>query len=125
MNDVFNESLLEQNTTQKGWVDKKITKLEFEINNSKEYKVEVIWDSAVYANKAKRHLSGLYYLVAWKRYFEEENTWKLSSIVQYLKKLISSFHKKHPEKSIATFPLINFAPPMARSTFKQTSPTTK
>ena len=49
-------------------------KLEFEASDSKEYKVEVIQDSAVYANKAKGHLPGLYYMVAWKRYSKEENT---------------------------------------------------
>ena len=67
-------SVLEQDITRKERVDKKITKLEFKVGNSKEYKVEAIWDSAVYANKAKSHLLGLYYLVAWKRYIEEENT---------------------------------------------------
>ena len=65
-------SLLEQNTTKKGRVDKKI--MELEVGNRKEYKVEAIWDSAVYANKAKSHLLGLYYLVACKRYLEEKNT---------------------------------------------------
>ena len=57
-------SLLEQNINKKGRVDKKITELEFEADNSKEYKVEAIRDIAVYANKAKGHLPGLYYLVA-------------------------------------------------------------
>ena len=32
--------LLEQNTTKKGRVDKKVTELEFEAGNSKEYKVK-------------------------------------------------------------------------------------
>ena len=36
-------SLLEQNTTKKEWVDKNVT--EFEFGNSKEYKVEAIWNS--------------------------------------------------------------------------------
>ena len=31
----------------------------FEALDSKEYKIEIIWDSAVYANKAKSHLPGL------------------------------------------------------------------
>ena len=43
-------------------VDEKVT--EFEADNSKEYKVEIIEDSAVYSNKAKDHLLGLYYLIA-------------------------------------------------------------
>ena len=50
--------------TRKRQVDKKITKLEFEAGNSKEYKIQAIWDSAVYASKAKNDLLGLYYLVA-------------------------------------------------------------
>ena len=44
-------------------MDKKVTKLEFKANNSKEYKVEAIRDSTVYANKVKSYLPGLYYLV--------------------------------------------------------------
>ena len=68
--------MLEQDTIKKMRVDKKVTELEFKVGNSKEYKVEAIWDSTVYANKAKGYLPKLYYLVAWKRYFEEKNTWK-------------------------------------------------
>ena len=45
-------------------MDKKVTKLKFKAGNSKEYKAKVIWDSAVYTNKAKSYLSGLYNLVA-------------------------------------------------------------
>ena len=44
-------------------MDKKVTKLEFEDGDSKEYAMEAIWDRAVYANKAKSHLPGLYYLI--------------------------------------------------------------
>ena len=74
-------SLLEQDTTKKGQMDENVTELEFEAGNSEEYEVEAIWDSAVYANEAKGHLSGLYYLVAWKKYPKEESTWESSSIV--------------------------------------------
>ena len=42
-------------------------------NNSKEYEIKVIWNCAVYAKKSESHLPGLYYLVAWKGYPEEEN----------------------------------------------------
>ena len=56
-------SLLEQKTTKKEPMDKNI--IEFEAaSNNKEYKVNVIWDSSVYANKAKGHVPSLYYLVA-------------------------------------------------------------
>ena len=53
-------------------MDKKVTELK--AGNSKEYKVDKIWNSAVYANEAEGYLPGLYYLVVWKRYLEEENT---------------------------------------------------
>ena len=61
-------------------------------NESGEYKVEAIWDSAVYAREWKSgYLPGLYYLVSGKGYPEEENTWEPASAVQYLRKLISLF----------------------------------
>ena len=54
-------SLLEYDTTKKG---REFLLPEFELgNDNKEYKVEAIRDSAVYAKKADRHLPGLYYLV--------------------------------------------------------------
>ena len=56
-------------------MDKRVTKLEFKAGNSKEYEVETIWDSAVYArNPESGQLPGLYYLIAWKGYSKEENT---------------------------------------------------
>ena len=119
---MFHVLLLEQDTTKKGGVSKKVPELDAGNKNSKEYKVETIWDSAVYANKSESgHLPGLYYLVAWKGYPEEENTWEPLSAVQHLKKLISSFHKDHPEKPAVTSSPINSAPPMARPTVKPTA----
>ena len=94
--------------------------MEFEAGNGKKYKVEAIWDNTVYANKAKSHLLGLYYLIAWKKYPEKENTWELSFTVLYLKKLINSFYKKHLEKPTATFLPINFTLLIARPTVKPT-----
>ena len=58
-------------------MDKKTAeKLEFEAGgNNEEYKVEGICDSAVYARKSEAgHLLGLYYLVSWKSYHEDEST---------------------------------------------------
>ena len=44
-------------------------------DNSGEYKMEAIRDSAVYAKESESgHLQGFYYLVSWKEYPEEENT---------------------------------------------------
>ena len=110
-------SLLEQDTTRKERVEKV---LELDAgDNSEEYEVEAIRDSAVYAMESESgYLPGLYYLVAWKGYPEEENTWEPVSAVQHLRKLISSFHKDHPEKPTATSPPVNSAPPMARPTVK-------
>ena len=62
---MFHVLLLEQNTTRKGRMSEKVPKLNAGNQNSKEYKVEAIWDSAVYINKWESgHLPGLYYLVA-------------------------------------------------------------
>ena len=75
MHDVFHMSPLEQDTTRKEQVDKQMIELELEAGNSKEYKVEAIWNSAVYASKSESgQLAGLYYLVGWKRYPKEKNT---------------------------------------------------
>ena len=99
--------------------------LEFKAADSKEYKMEVIWNNAVYANKAKSYLLKHYYLVIWKSYPEKKNTWEFLSVVQYFKKLISYFHKKHLEKQTTTFPPIDSPLPMARPIVKQIRPITK
>ena len=73
IHDVFHVSLLEQDTTRKERVDEQVTELE--AGDSEEYEVEAIRDSAVYASESESgQLPGLYYLVAWKGYSEEENT---------------------------------------------------
>ena len=59
-------SLLEQNITRKGRIDKKIRQMEFDVDNDDngEYKVEAIWKSTVYARESKSgHLPSFYYLV--------------------------------------------------------------
>ena len=88
-------------------MDKIISKLEFEANNSKEYKVETIWNCAIYANKAKIHLPGLYYLVVWKRYPEEENTWEplYSSVPKKAEQFLS---QKTLEKANSNFSIYWF-----------------
>ena len=64
VHNVFHMSLLEQDTIKKGQVSKAVPKLDAGNKNSKEYEIEAIWDSIVYANKSESgHLPGLYYLV--------------------------------------------------------------
>ena len=124
IHDVFYVSLLEQDITRKGQVDENATELDAGEDDSGEYEVEAIWNSAIYAKKSELgHLPGLYYLVSWKDYPKEENTWEPASAVQHLKKLIRSFHKDHPDKLTATSAAINIAPPMARTTAKLSKPT--
>ena len=61
IHNVFHVSLLEQDTTRKERVDENVMELEFDAGNSKEYKLEAIWDSTIYAIKLESgHLPGLY-----------------------------------------------------------------
>ena len=63
IHDVFHVSLLEQDTTKKGRVNDTQLDFEFEVGNEKEYEVDGIWDSAVYARESAGQLPRLYYLV--------------------------------------------------------------
>ena len=56
--------------------EKTAEQLEFEAGgNNEEYKMEGIYDSAVYARKLETgHLPGFYYLVSWKSYSKDKNT---------------------------------------------------
>ena len=91
---------------------------ELDTGNNKEYAVEAIIDSVVYAKEAKRDLPGLYYLVSWKSYPEEESIWEPYSIVMYLQKMISTFHKDHLEKPTTTSLRFSFAPLMTKPSVK-------
>ncbi len=108
-------SLLEQDTTKKGWVE---TAIELDKGNSKKYDVKTICYSAVYTRQLEGHLPGLYYLVSWKSYPEEENIWKPTSAVLYLYKLISTFYRDYPEKPTANSLPIDSIPPIARPIIK-------
>ena len=118
IHDVFHVSLLEQDTTRKGRVNETLPEPdgEFETGDDKEYKVEAIIDSVVYGKETNDQMPGLYYLVLWKGYPEEESTWELAAAVMHLRKLINTFHKEHPEKPTATSPPLDSASPMARPT---------
>lgn len=101
---------MEQNIIKKGRVDKNAAELNAG-NNKKKYKVKAIQDNVVYARKLKLgyYLSGLYYLVLWKSYLEEKNTWEPVSAAQHLKKLISFIYKNHLYKLKAISKAINTA----------------
>ena len=121
MHNIFYVSLREYDTTREDRVDKQVTELELEAGDSKEYKLEAIRDSAVYASKWELgQLPSLYYLIVWKGYLMEKNIWEPLLVVHYLKKLISCFHMKHPEKPTANFPPINSFPPMVNPTVRPT-----
>ena len=111
--DIFYVSLLEQDTTKKG---REFSVPEFKPSNDKEYKMEAIRDSAVYSKEIDRHLLELYNLVAWKGYQEEENTWKPSLAVIYLRKIINIFHRDYLEKPTVTSAFLDSVPPMAKPT---------
>ena len=116
-------SLLEQKTTRKEWVDKIVTELD--AGNSKEYKMETIWDNAIYTKKLEiSQLPNFYYLIVWKGYFKRKNIWKPVLVIQHLKKLISSFHQDYPKKPIATFLLVNSVLLMAKPIVKPTAKST-
>ena len=77
--DVFHVSLLKQDITRKEQVEKIP---EWSANdNSEEYEVEAIWDNAVDVRESQGHLPRLYFLIAWKGYPKEENTWESVLVV--------------------------------------------
>ena len=88
----------------------------FKASNGKEYKVDGIQDSAVYTKESAGQLPGLYYLVSWKGYSEEENTWEPASVIQHLQRLVTAYDKDNSEKPTATSVPVNTAPPIARPT---------
>ncbi len=78
IHNVFQVLLLEQYTTKKGQVEIAIN---LDESGNKEYEVKAICDSTVYTSKSESHLSGLYYLVLYKSYPKEKNTWEPTSVI--------------------------------------------
>ena len=113
-------SLLEQDTIRKKQINNKALPkpkkdMEFEAKGNKEYVIKAIIDSAIYSKQANNNkILGLYYLVLWKGYPVEENTWELSLVVIYLQKFINTFYKEHPEKLTAIFLSLDSAPLIAK-----------
>ena len=87
---------------------------EFEAGDDKEYQVDSIWNSTIYARELAGQLPRLYYLVLWKSYPEKKNTWEPASAIQYLWKLVTAYYKNNPEKPTAISVPVNTAPPTAR-----------
>ena len=112
---VFYVSLLKQDITKKV---REFLVPEFKPGVDKEYEVKAIQESAVYAKEGDGNLLGLYYLVAWKGYPEEENIWKPSSAVMHLRKMVSTFYKDHPEKPTTTTAPLDSTLRMAKPTIQ-------
>ena len=95
IHDVFLVSLLEKNGTKKGGVDKELAEqIEFNENEPKEYEVESIQDSAVYARESEDGRPvGLYYLIHWKGYPESEDSWEPYAAIKHLRKMVRLFHR--------------------------------
>ena len=87
--------------------------LEFEDDdNSEEFEVEDIRDSAVYARESEDgRPPGLYYLVHWKDTPSSEDTWEPYVGIKHLRRLIRTFHQDHPRKPTATSDPIDTGPP--------------
>ncbi len=121
-------SLREQDITKKEQVNNALPEsekeLEFEAGGNNKYEVEAIIDSIVYGQQANdsNQIPNNYYLISWKGYLEEENTWKPSSVVIHLWKLINTFYKEYPEKPTVTSLPLNFASLMARPTVPKKQP---
>ena len=121
IHDIFHVSPLEQDITRKKWVDKIMSRLEIKNDSgSKEYKVKAFCNRKFYATEFdnSHYLPGFYYLILWKGYPKEKNTWKPILAMLHLRKLISTFHQDYLEKLIATCLLIDSALPIARLTVK-------
>ena len=82
--------LLEQDTIRKEQVDNKaLLELEknwkFKTGGDQEYKAKAIIDNAIYKQQANNNqILGFYYLILWKCYPEEKNTWELLlAVIQF------------------------------------------
>ena len=73
-----------------------LTELNANDNESGEYKIEAICNNVVYTRELESsYFLTLYHLVFGKSFLEEENTWQLALVVQYLSKFISLFFKNY------------------------------
>lgn len=78
-------SPLKKNTIKKKRVNKLLElKLELNIREDKEYKVEAMKYSTIDTKIAVANLSKLYYLVSLKYYLEDESIWEPGSAIMHL-----------------------------------------
>ena len=117
---IIHMALPKQDTTRKGRVDNKTLQLVFkDEEEGEEYKAEAICNNTVYSKELESdQLQGLYHLISWKDFPEEENTWEPVLAIQYLRRLVSTFHEENSDKPTANSTPVNTAPPMAKPTVK-------
>ena len=70
-----------------------------------EYEVETILDTRLYGRK-----KALQYLVKWKGYPSEENTWQSEDDLKNSQDLMSDFHRNHPGVPRRISATLNFRP---------------
>jgi hypothetical protein len=75
------------------------------IRGEEEYEVEEVLNSRMRGRRFE-------YLVKWKGYTDEHNTWEPASNLTNSKEAVTKYHKKHPSapRQIAAFSEINFRP---------------
>ena len=98
-----------------GQVDKVTSRLKFDSNRDRqEVKVKIICENVIYVIKSEDYLSGLYYLISCKSYLKEDHMWELILVIQYLRKLLNTFHKKDPDKPTTSLNPVDLALPTSK-----------
>ena len=93
-----------------------------EVEGQEEFEVEQILDSRLFRGN-------LQYLVKWKDYGEEENSWEPATNVTHAQELVNEFHRRHPNapqriraaifKDLPWQPWVNFTIPNKIAVLKQ------
>ena len=74
--DIFYIRLLKKDVTRKKWLkENNLAELDIRNNKGGKYKINTIWDSAVYRKNSKSdYFPKFYYMIFGKDYLEKENT---------------------------------------------------